>query len=258
MFSIVFWWSLFFWTTLLFLWILKRNFYPFLIYFIVQELRGLIFVISIGGVLSFWIILLKLGVSPLHFWVFSVIGPLKRYSLIWFNTFQKIPYFFPLKILFLKRSRIFVLFGKLVLMVQIFIVKGLEMLFTLGSIESFNSVILCIEEDSLNVLFVVIVYWILMGVLVISNNLSKILKREEMRFWQIRFPLALPFFLKMIILGGVLMSGWGLIVFFFKILGVLMIFWRFLIVKVPLNKGRTLSSLVIPIAVRTFVSFIFF
>jgi len=50
------------------------------------------------------------------------------------------------------------LFGRLVLMLQIFIVKGLEMLFTLGSMESFNSVILCIEEDSLNVLFVVIVY----------------------------------------------------------------------------------------------------
>jgi hypothetical protein len=258
MFSIIFWWSLFFWTTLLFLWILKRHFYPFLIYFIVQEVRGLIFVISIGGILSYWIILLKLGVRPLHFWVFSVIGPLKRYSLIWFNTFQKIPYFFPLRVLFLKRSRIFILFGRVVLVTQIFMVKGLEILFTLGSIESFNSVLLCLEEDALNVIFVVLIYWSLMGVLIISNNLNKVIKKEEMKFWQIKFPLALPFFLKMIILGGVLISGWGFLVFFFRILGILIIFWKFLIVRVPLRRKNNLKSLFVTITVKTFISFIFF
>jgi hypothetical protein len=61
-------------------------------------------------------------------------------------------------------------------------VKGLEILFTLGSIESFNSVLLCLEEDALNVIFVVLIYWSLMGVLIISNNLNKVIKKEEMKF----------------------------------------------------------------------------
>jgi hypothetical protein len=61
-------------------------------------------------------------------------------------------------------------------------VKGLEILFTLGSIESFNSVVLCLEEDALNVMFVVLLYWILMGILVIRNNLNKVIKKEEMKF----------------------------------------------------------------------------
>ena len=61
-------------------------------YFILQEVLGLFFVFLKNFVFQILIILIKVGVRPLHFWIFSVVVGLRINLIFWFLTFQKLVY----------------------------------------------------------------------------------------------------------------------------------------------------------------------
>lgn len=63
------WWSIFLLITVIFV-ILSKSVVRFgviLNYFMIQERLGLLFLVLGSGVLRFFVILLKIGVAPLHF-----------------------------------------------------------------------------------------------------------------------------------------------------------------------------------------------
>lgn len=138
--NVVFWWSIFVLITLLFLFINKvsLSFSRSLNYFVFQEFLGLIFLISLGLTFQFFILLIKVGVSPFHFWGFSILSYLDRFLLIWFLTFQKLP-FIPV-IIYLFRSLYFIVFffGLVYCYFQIYILKNFKFMFFVSSTESFN------------------------------------------------------------------------------------------------------------------------
>jgi len=61
-------------------------------YFILQEVLGLFFVFLKNFVFQILIIFIKVGVRPLHFWIFSVVVGLRINLIFWFLTFQKLVY----------------------------------------------------------------------------------------------------------------------------------------------------------------------
>lgn len=51
-------------------------------YFIIQEFIGLLFLVFSGFIFQFLILIVKVGVSPLHFWIYSVVGSINNYILM--------------------------------------------------------------------------------------------------------------------------------------------------------------------------------
>ena len=93
-------------------------------YFIIQEVVGLLFLFFSFSVVQLFLLFLKVGVAPFHFWLFSVLWGVYDYSFLWFLTFQKLPFimvFFNLSV----SSVIFsLLLGLFLCYLQIFLVKS--------------------------------------------------------------------------------------------------------------------------------------
>lgn len=51
-------------------------------YFVIQERLGLLFLVFSFGFFQLFIVIMKIGVAPLHFWVFSVTNNIVRYALV--------------------------------------------------------------------------------------------------------------------------------------------------------------------------------
>ena len=51
-------------------------------YFVLQESLGLLFLLLFFGFFPFLIIIIKVGVAPLHFWVFKVINGMLGFNLV--------------------------------------------------------------------------------------------------------------------------------------------------------------------------------
>lgn len=60
----------------------KGSFSRMLNYFIIQEFLGLIFLFFGIFIFQLFILLIKVGASPFHFWVYSIVYSLDGYILI--------------------------------------------------------------------------------------------------------------------------------------------------------------------------------
>nr|YP_004927928.1 NADH dehydrogenase subunit 2 [Cucullanus robustus]ACV96764.1 NADH dehydrogenase subunit 2 [Cucullanus robustus] len=158
------WWSVFLMMTLSFLVLLKvdSSYSSMLNYFIIQESLGLMFLLFNVGCVQFLVLLVKVGVSPLHFWVFSIVNGLMNWNLVWFLTFQKIP-FIPVIIQLLNYGYlVFIMMGILFVYLQLFLSKNMKNMFVLSSLESFNWILLLCFLSMLNFLFLFFFYVLVM------------------------------------------------------------------------------------------------
>lgn len=82
--NLVFWWSVFLAITILFIFINKSNgsISAILNYFVIQEFLGLVFLLLNFYLVQFVILIIKVGIAPFHFWVFSVVNSLSGFSMI--------------------------------------------------------------------------------------------------------------------------------------------------------------------------------
>lgn len=198
--NIIVWWSIFLLITVVFILLNKsrKSYTRIFNYFVIQESLGLLFLLFRRGLLQFFIILLKIGVAPLHFWIFNVTNNIFNYGLMWFLTFQKLPFLTILLQIFWLSSVYILLFGLLVCYIQIFVIKSYKNLLIISSTESFNWIVLGVFFSMFNTLYLFIYYFILIFLLI-----SKFSKTTGYNFinWEttlvfLNIPFRVSFFVK--------------------------------------------------------------
>nr|YP_008145669.1 NADH dehydrogenase subunit 2 [Ascaridia columbae]AGI96022.1 NADH dehydrogenase subunit 2 [Ascaridia columbae] len=203
------WWGVFVMMTMIFLLVMKLSGggSGMINYFIIQESLGLFFLVFSGSLLQFMTVMMKIGVSPLHFWVFSVTNDLCNWSLMWFLTFQKLP-FFPVLVLLGCLEFVFLLIlGILLCYAQILIVKSYKNLFVLSSTESFNWVLLLGFISLLSVFYLFFYYFIAMVLLISSFYQKEIFDVSwETILVFMNVPFGISFFVKIFSLSALMAS----------------------------------------------------
>lgn len=205
--NLIVWWRIFLLMTIVFILLNKRNksYRRIFNYFVIQERLGLIFLVFSRGVIQFFVILIKIGVAPLHFWIFNVTNNIVNYGLIWFLTFQKLPFLVILLQLFWFSSFYLLLLGLLICYLQIFVMKNYKNLLIISSTESFNWIILGVFFSFLNSLYLFIYYFILIVILI--NKFSKHsynFVRWETVLVFLNIPFSVSFFVKIFSLREIL------------------------------------------------------
>ena len=138
--NLLIWWSVFIIITLTFIFLnkIQGDFGNSLNYFLLQEFLGFLFLIFFSMFIQYIILIIKVGISPFHFWVVSVFLNLDNYMLIWFLTFQKLP-FVPVLLLLFKFIIFFlILLGIIFCYFQLINIKNYKTMLVLSSTESFN------------------------------------------------------------------------------------------------------------------------
>nr|QXE43456.1 NADH dehydrogenase subunit 2 [Ophidascaris baylisi] len=173
-------------------------------YFVIQESLGLFFWFQFF-LLQFFIVMLKIGMAPFHFWVFSVTTSLYDWLLMSFLTFQKLP-FLPVLVQLFDFSVIFVFFvGIGMCYLQLFVLKSYKNMMIISSTESFNSIVLTCFLSLVNVVYLFFYYIFLMIFLMPSFNI----KDFNFVHWEtllvfLNIPFSVSFFIKIFVLGEVL------------------------------------------------------
>lgn len=197
--NVIIWWRIFLLITVIFI-LLNKNLksYSGLInYFIIQESLGLIFLLLNIGLIQFFIVLIKIGVAPLHFWVFRVTNRVFNYNLMWFLTFQKLPFLLILLQVFWLGCFVLLFFGLLVCYFQIFGLKNYKNLLVLSSTESFNWIILGLFISVFNVIFLFVYYFFLIIILIRKfNKLNINFLNWETVLVFLNIPFSVTFFVK--------------------------------------------------------------
>lgn len=201
--NILFWWTIFLLLTLIFLFLRKSkgSIGCIVNYFIIQEFIGLLFLVFSGFILQFFILIVKVGVSPLHFWIYSVMGGLNNFIIMWFLTFQKLP-FIPILVLLFNFLFFYLLFlGLFLCYLQIYILKNSKFLFSISSTESFSWLLFRVIRGCIRMVLVSLYYFFSIFFLIIYLNYSSrsfILLETCLVFLNI--PFSVSFFLKIFIL----------------------------------------------------------
>lgn len=204
--NIIIWWRIFLLITVIFIFLNKRinSFRSLINYFIIQESLGLLFLLLNFSVLQFFIILIKIGVAPLHFWIFRVTNRVFGLNLIWFLTFQKLPFLLILLQFFVLRSFLLLVLGLLVCYFQMFSLKNYKNILILSSTESFNWIIMGLFISVFNVFYLFFYYIVLMVFLI--NSFSKInfnfLNWETVLVF-LNIPFSVTFFVKIFSLSEI-------------------------------------------------------
>lgn len=166
--NFVIWWSIFLFITLIFLIINKSSirYVSLFNYFILQERLGLLFLLFFFGFSQYIILIFKVGVSPLHFWLFGVVNYLRGFRFVWFLTFQKLPFLVVMIQIYWFNSFLLLFFGILFCIFQIFFFKSYKKLFLISSVERFNWVIIMMTFSFFNVFFLLFFYFIIIFFLI--------------------------------------------------------------------------------------------
>lgn len=204
--NILLWWSVFLLITVLFLFINKsvNNIVVIFNYFVLQEVIGLFFLMFFFGFFQFIIIIFKLGVSPFHFWIFSILDLLSRYGLIWFLTFQKLPFLvIILQLFWLLRMYLFIL-GIIFCYVQMIFYKSYKKLFLVSSVESFNWLLLIVFFSFFNFFVFIIFYFFIIFYLLLKLGVLECGSVGwEVTLIFLNIPFSINFLVKIISLRGV-------------------------------------------------------
>nr|YP_010487907.1 NADH dehydrogenase subunit 2 [Strongyloides vituli]UWI71775.1 NADH dehydrogenase subunit 2 [Strongyloides vituli] len=156
--NVVVWWVVFLLMTLGFIFINQGSRTSMINYFIVQEVLGFCFLLISFSSIQFVILLMKAGVAPFHFWVFSVTNNISGFGVMWFLTLQKLP-FVPVVQYLLSSIFIYVLvFGILFCYFQLFFIKSYKNMMVLSSTESFNWLMLIMAFSLFSGLLFSVVY----------------------------------------------------------------------------------------------------
>ena len=189
-------------------------------YFVMQESLGLIFLMFSFGYMQLIILMFKIGIAPFHFWIFSVTNGVFGFNLIWFLTFQKLPFLLIFLQLMVGKLVWLLIIGLIFCLFQMLLIKTYKNLLILSSTESFNWITLGFLMSFLNVLFLFIYYFILMLIIIPKFediNVFNYVGWETMLIF-INLPFRVNFFVKIFSLSEIL-----------KVQGMFFIFLLFLI-----------------------------
>lgn len=217
--------------TMIFIFLNKNNFsFSSLVnYFIIQEFLGLVFLIFNFSILQYFIILFKLGVAPFHFWIFSIINNINGFGVVWFLTFQKLP-FIPVFFYFFSFSFFyFLLFGVIFCCLQIFICKSYKGILVISSTESFNWILIICSFSIFSSLFFVFYYFFFLFFVLKYNNTRDVgFYSWELVLVFMNLPFSVSFFIKFFSLCSLFIfsSFIGLFLLFLLFLSILSFsFW---------------------------------
>nr|YP_010519808.1 NADH dehydrogenase subunit 2 [Rugopharynx australis]UXP34585.1 NADH dehydrogenase subunit 2 [Rugopharynx australis] len=206
--NILVWWSIFLLMTLVFVALNKSvNSYSSLFnYFVMQESLGLLFLMFSFGYFQLLIVMFKIGMAPFHFWIFSVTNSVVGFNLMWFLTFQKLPFLLIFLQMMVGKLIFLLMVGLLFCMFQMLLMKTYKNLLILSSTESFNWITLGFLMSFLNILFIFVYYFVLM-VMVIPKfeffNIGNFVGWETMLVFM-NLPFSVNFFVKIFSLSEIL------------------------------------------------------
>nr|UZP15727.1 NADH dehydrogenase subunit 2 [Contracaecum sp.] len=224
--NVVIWWSVFLLMTVVFVILSKGlgSYSSVFNYFVIQESLGLFFLVFNFLLIQFFIVMLKIGVAPFHFWVFSITNSVYNWLLMWFLTFQKLPFLPVLVQLFNYKMVFLFLFGIFICYLQLFLMKSYKNMIVISSTESFNWVVLTCFLSIVNVLFLFFYYIFLMIFLMPSFSV----KDYSFVGWEtilvfLNIPFSVSFFIKIFSLSELfkLDGFWVLFLLFLMFLSML-------------------------------------
>nr|BAV82607.1 NADH dehydrogenase subunit 2 [Ancylostoma caninum] len=226
------WWSIFLLMTLVFVMLNKKvNSYSTLFnYFVMQESLGLLFLMFSFGYFQLIVLMFKIGMAPFHFWIFSVTNSVFGFNLMWFLTFQKLPFLLIFLQMMVGGLVFLLMVGLFFCLFQMLLVKTYKNLLILSSTESFNWITLGFLMSFLNVLFIFVYYFVLM-IMVIPKfevfNVVNFVGWETMLIFM-NLPFSVNFFVKIFSLSEIfkIYSIWVLLLLFMMFFSVLSLsFW---------------------------------
>nr|YP_009229284.1 NADH dehydrogenase subunit 2 [Allodiplogaster sudhausi]ALT06538.1 NADH dehydrogenase subunit 2 [Allodiplogaster sudhausi] len=239
------WWSIFLLMTIIFLLIMKNsmNFSNMILYFVLQESMGLLFLLVGLSLLQFIIILLKTGVAPFHFWIFSVMNGMSGMNLLWFLTFQKFPFLIIMMQLFIMGFIIVIILGIIFCYCQIFLSKNYTNMILLSSTESFNWLLLCGFLSFFNVLYLFMYYIILMIFIIINmQSLSLGDMSWELVLVFLNMPFMVTFFVKMFSLSSLLLFNNMMLLLLLFMMFLSVLSFGFMLVNMSMNMKLNYQS----------------
>lgn len=142
-FNVIFWWRVFLLMDMFFLLLCKEtaNYSSVLNYFLFQECLGLIFLLLNNTIFQYVVVMIKIGLVPFHYWLFLVVGGIDGWLIMWFLTFQKVPYISVLMVTIFSYAIFFLVLGFFFCYFHLFVVKTFKFMLLLNSVESFNWII---------------------------------------------------------------------------------------------------------------------
>nr|YP_003734886.1 NADH dehydrogenase subunit 2 [Setaria digitata]ACZ44410.1 NADH dehydrogenase subunit 2 [Setaria digitata] len=201
-FYYIVWWSVFVICTFVFVFIAKDGIFNCVIsYFVLQEVCGYYFLVFNSWKIQFLLLMLKSGSAPFHFWLFSVLGGMKNWYVLWFLTLQKLPYFSVL-VNFCGDFFFFILFfGMIVCYFQVFLLRNFSDMLVVVSTESFNWLLLLSVFSFSDVFFLIFFYYFVMFLIIsyVYNSYFNFFS-FEMVFVFFNVPLSITFFMKVLLL----------------------------------------------------------
>lgn len=211
--NFIVWWGFFIIITIIGLLKLKiynSSIMGIIYYFLIQELFGLFFVLSLSESIVIFSLLVKGGFSPFHFWIIKL-SNFSKNSLVWFLTVQKISYYLLLPLL-ITWSFLVLLFiiSVLPLFQAFFILKNNLLLFLILTSRG-NYMLLLGYWEYFICLLIFPIY--LIFIYLIINRLFPIVNNYELYFILMSFPGGLPFFVKLFLFYLMINMG-GLLVLF--------------------------------------------
>lgn len=218
--NLIIWWRVFIIMTLSFVLLnkIQGDFGNSLNYFFLQEFLGFIFLIFFITFFQYIILIIKVGISPFHFWITSVFLSLDNFILIWFLTFQKIPFLPVLLFLFKYLLFFLIILGIFFCYVQIINLKNYKVLIALSSTESFNWLIIGLLIGVWGFFFIIFYYIfrivILLNYQILTNYINYYL---EFFLVFLNIPLSFSFFLKIFILG-LAVNSFGFLILFLLVI----------------------------------------
>nr|YP_010892317.1 NADH dehydrogenase subunit 2 [Cylicostephanus longibursatus]WJO90050.1 NADH dehydrogenase subunit 2 [Cylicostephanus longibursatus] len=218
--NILVWWSVFLLMTLVFVMLNKQtnSFSSLFNYFVMQESLGLLFLMFSFSYLQLLIVMFKIGMAPFHFWIFSVTNGVFGFNLMWFLTFQKLPFLLIFLQMMVAKLVFFLMVGLFFCLFQMLLTKTYKNLLILSSTESFNWITLGFVMSFFNVLFIFLYYFLLM-LMVIPKfemiNVSNLIGWETMLVFM-NLPFSVNFFVKIFSLSEILkVQGVGILLLLF-------------------------------------------
>lgn len=159
----LFWWSCFLILTLLFIYLAKIETLGVLrlsLFFLFQEVVGVIFLFNFRESFQRMVVLLKVGASPFHFWLYYLRYFLESYLMIWLFILYKFS-ILPLILYFLIDWFFFLILGLYVLYFQLQELSQFKLVFFFSSIESFGWLLIRLRCSLVNFVFFFLFYYIL-------------------------------------------------------------------------------------------------
>lgn len=199
------WWRVFVFMDLVFIYVCKRgSFSSVLNYYVLQECLGLIFLLLCGRCLQSVVVMVKIGLVPFHYWLYVVVGGLKYWMLMWFLTFQKLPFMGVLMIVMNNYLFWLLLVGFVICYFQLLMVKNYKFILVLSSTESFNWILFGYIFSFFRGL-IIFIYYLGLRVYIIPLFNNEMVNDYEwlVILFYINIPLGVPFFVKFFVVSNV-------------------------------------------------------